>query len=59
MFVRKVAFSILRESLGKFDFSRAGSEAKLIEEIWAIIFDIYETLESFGSHLNKSVWPRI
>ena len=29
-----------------------------MEEMWTIFFDIYDTLESFGSHLVKAVWPR-
>lgn len=28
------------------------------ELLWSTFFDIYDTLESFGSHLTKAVWHR-
>jgi hypothetical protein len=28
------------------------------ELLWTTFFDIFDTLESFGSHLVKAVWPR-
>jgi hypothetical protein len=28
------------------------------ELLWTTFFDIFGTLESFGSHLVKAVWPR-
>ncbi len=52
--MRKISVAILREALGRHKF-----QDEEVSEIWGVIFDIYETLESFGSHLNKSVWPRI
>ena len=28
------------------------------ELLWSTFFDIYDTVESFGSHLTKAVWHR-
>ena len=32
---------------------------KEFEQLWTTFFDVFDTLESFGSHLIKAVWQRI
>jgi hypothetical protein len=34
------------------------NSAEQFELLWSTFFDIYDTLESFGSHLTKAVWHR-
>ena len=53
-FNRNMALKILKQNLSR----NQDSYSQKIEEMWTIFFDIYDTLESFGSHLVKAVWPR-
>ena len=32
---------------------------KEFEQLWTTFFDVYDTLESFGSHLIKAIWHRM
>lgn len=32
---------------------------KEFESLWTTFFDVYDTLESFGSHLTKAIWHRV
>lgn len=50
---RKLALNVLKGNLQAW-----GDGGKAFELLWQTFFDIYDTLESFGSHLTKSVWPR-
>ena len=34
------------------------NSSEQFELLWSTFFDIYDTLESFGSHLTKAVWHR-
>lgn len=34
-------------------------DQKKFEQLWTTFFDVYDTLESFSTHLTKSVWERI
>ena len=36
-----------------------GVEMAEFESLWTNFFDIYDTLESFGSHLVKAIWHRV
>ena len=36
-----------------------GIEAGEFEQLWTTFFDVYDTLESFGSHLTKALWHRV
>lgn len=33
-------------------------DQKEFENLWATFFDIYDTLDSFSSHLTKAIWER-
>jgi hypothetical protein len=49
---RKAALNILKYNLQHY----VGTSD--LEYLWTTFFDIYDTLESFGSHLTKAVWHR-
>ena len=38
---------------------KASIDLKDFETLWTTFFDVYDTLESFGSHLTKAVWHRV
>ena len=35
------------------------TEEAEFELLWTTFFDVMDTLEGFGSHLLKAIWPRI
>ena len=35
------------------------TDAKEFESLWTTFFDTMDTLESFGVHLTKGIWPRV
>ena len=36
-----------------------GVEKSEFEAMWTTFFDVFDTLESFGSHLTKAIWHRV
>lgn len=40
-------------SLGKPEIYKTYIDQEEFEKLWTIFFDLYDTLESFGSHLTK------
>ena len=49
-FCRNMAILILKRNIKTFETTN--------ELLWTTFFDIYDTFESFGSHLTRAVWPR-
>lgn len=39
--------------------TRQMTEEAEFELLWTTFFDVMDTLEGFGSHLLKAIWPRI
>jgi hypothetical protein len=62
---RKIALNVLKENLKLFGEDRTKGILQLhcsekeFEQLWTTFFDVYDTLESFSSHLTKAVWHRI
>lgn len=50
---RKLALTILKQNL-----AARQEKSEEFELLWSTFFDIYDTLESFGSHLIKAIWDR-
>lgn len=49
-YCRNMAIQLLKLNIKKYQQTN--------ELLWTTFFDIYDTFESFGSHLTKAVWPR-
>jgi hypothetical protein len=62
---RKQALHVLKENLKLLADEKAKGTIKLhcsekdYEQLWTTFFDVYDTLESFGSHLTKAIWHRV
>jgi hypothetical protein len=59
---RKLAQTVLKmnvRDLVKDSEQQFGIEKQLFEHLWTTFFDVYDTLESFGSHLTKALWHRV
>lgn len=54
---RKLSLTVLKSNLNLHQYD--DGDKKEYELLWATFFDIFDTLESFGSHLIKSIWSRI
>lgn len=60
-YCRKVSISVLKNNLqviGESGFYNGFMQKDEFELLWTTFFDIFDTLESFGSHLTKAVWDR-
>ena len=58
---RKLSLTVLKSNLKlvKDPAQAFGIEAEEFELLWTTFFDIFDTLESFGSHLTKALWHRV
>jgi hypothetical protein len=55
-YCRKVSISVLKSNLvtlGTEDIYKGFISQNEFELLWTTFFDLYDTLESFGSHLTK------
>ncbi|CDW83820.1 rrna methylase family [Stylonychia lemnae] len=60
-YCRKVSMSVLKSNLqviGNEQLYNGFINKEEFEQLWTTFFDVYDTLESFGSHLTKAVWGR-
>lgn len=57
---RKISLVILKQNLTIVSAAtRQLTDEAEFQNLWTTFFDIMDTLESFGSHLIKCIWPRV
>lgn len=61
---RKQAVTLLKQNLHAFTDQKEietkfGISQEEFEQLWTIFFDTLDTLESFSTHLIKSIWDRL
>jgi hypothetical protein len=58
---RKLSLEVVKGNLKMITDPQAsfGVEKSEFEAMWTTFFDVFDTLESFGSHLTKAIWHRV
>lgn len=60
---RKLSIKLLKLNLqrklkaSELDF--AGLKQKEFDKLWETFFEVYDTLDSYSSHLTKAIWERM